>query len=420
MIRRRKLLICLAVLALSMCVRFALIRITPKYDNSIDLEIYRAGGSLVAQGVNPYDHSDGLVEREALRSRTTQVTLKDPKRWDDYASSNLPATLLLFGAIASFHDSALAYRYTFAGLDCVLSLGVFLFVLHHWPSGLSANRRSPSVFGSALAWNKRLLIAISLGALSPTLLKWGTIFPEDKGVQTLLMICTLACILSDRWRRVAYMGAVALGLSIAYKGLGIFLLPLFIVRLFSYKARSLWQIILSFSLCAVTTCVWFLPFGASRVFQMGKGRLLINSAGLPQHASMWVWLARELPDYWNALRIGFVVALLCATYIGYARRRFGLEVVTAVALMAFVVVWLTGGSMDRVNIGMLTSMLLLGRYSVKAALPVVLVYLLVGTVGVFSRGEGVESAGALFWSIVFASTVAWQALGRRPDVLKSA
>ncbi|MGD0497274.1 MAG: hypothetical protein ABSC23_02455 [Bryobacteraceae bacterium] len=417
MLHRNRVWMCLAVFLLAFGVRFSLIATTPKYDNSIDLEIYRAGGGLIAKGVNPYDYAAGLVEREALRSRTTQATLKDPALWNYYASSNLPLTLLFFGGITSIHDSALAYRYTFAVLDSFLSLFVFLFVLDHWTSQSLVGQRDSTLSrfsGAAFGFYGRLLMGLGLSALSPTLLKWGTIFPEDKGIQTLLMVFALACILSSNRRIAAYGAPVVVGLSIAYKGLGIFLLPLFIARLLSHNPRSLRRIASSISLCIMASCIWFLPFGVSLVLQMGRGRLLGNSVRLPQHASIWVWVARYMPDHWNIVRIGFMAALLCVACVGYARRRFGLGVVTSVAMVAFVVVWLTGGSMDRVNIGVMISILLLGRHSVRAALPALIIYFSMGAAGMFSRGEDLESIGLLLWAITFAMVVARSAFRRQP------
>ena len=209
--KRNLVIVCAVVFCMSVIGRLAIIAVTQKMDYDIDLCIYVSGGQLITFGVNPYDHNDGINIRQELKEKfaiycpqifTTQ------ERWDYYASSNLPLTLMMFGAIDHFFPgNHRAYRVVFVFIDSLLSAFIVLFVFSVW-------RLKTSILNLALS--------AGLGMSSPILLWWGTAMPEDKGTQILLMLLAL---LYAKERKLL-LSAVFLSGAIAFKGLGVFIAPL--------------------------------------------------------------------------------------------------------------------------------------------------------------------------------------------------
>jgi hypothetical protein len=412
----------LLVFAASFAVRITAIKMFPQYDHHDDIEIYRASGALIVRGINPYDFSDHIPVRTSLREQSPNPYMRElsQARWDYYASSNLPMNLLFFGALNAISDTPLAHRYAYGFFDSLLSVLVVWFVLRHWPA-------TPGFLGTALSsaglspnagmFAERPGIGLTLGCFSPILFKNGAAIPEDKGIQILLMLAAVACYLSPRERIWFWGGAVFLGLSIAFKGLGIFLVPLFASRLASEPERA-WKRSLAFAaVCAVVLGIWLIPFGRGVAAMVGT-RLALASTLQPQHASIWVIPSIYLPSGWKALRLVLLLSALGVSFVGYWRKRIGIDVLCATVLLAFVVIWMINGGTDRQNIALLPAILLLGRRSPRAAFICLMPYLLAGLGGFVTHGlhgqpvnfavrETLEGLGILLFVIVYLVIAGW-------------
>jgi MFS family permease len=341
-----------ALLAISALARFGGIAATRYEDAHIDLTIYVAGGRLVHAGINPYDWRDGVATREALRQAPGSYQAwvsESQERWDSYASSNLPLTLLWFSLADRFGSRPVHYRLLFALADCALSALIGVFVLRHWYGGRHHGRA--------------LLAALLLGALSPVLLNVGIRAPEDKGVQTLLMVGALYCARGRA--REAALSAGLLGGSRAFKGLGFLIAPLAAARIaWAAPPSRRWRwLILYAGGAALATLVWFVPF-LPEVITRASDRLATHVGyPTPEHASPFALIAALWPRGWQAVRFAFLAVLAGAALASAALRRRPHEIATAGALVGFVCVVLVTGSLDRLNMAFLPAILLIGCLS---------------------------------------------------------
>jgi hypothetical protein len=381
------------------------------------MEIYRASGDLILNGINPYDFSDNVVLRAALRQQAHNPLLHDDQAfWDYEASSNLPLNLLLFGGLRAasraLSDSPSVYRYSYAFFDSVLSALIVWFVIRRWPpvpDALSALFRRFGMPLNSSVFAERLAVGLILGCFSPVLLKHGVAYPEDKGIQILLMLAAIACYLSDDDRIWFWGGAVFLGLSIAFKGLGIFLVPLFASRLLALSTRLWLRSFVFVILVLFVAGVWVVPFGPG-VVHMVKTRLALGSTPEPFHASIWVFPSRYLPSGWRTLRLLAVTAMVGVSAVGYWRKRTNLAELCAQLLFAFTVVWLINGAMHRMNIGIVLALLLLGSQRVNAALVCLIPYLVTGIGSLLTRGargEALEAGGNLLFAATYLAVLCW-------------
>jgi len=304
------------------------------------------------------------------------------------------------------------HRYSYAFLDSILSALIVWFVIRHWhpaAGALSYLLTSLGMMPSASLLAARLAIGVTLGCFSPVLLKYGGALPEDKGVQILLMLVTLACYLSDREGIWYWGGAVFLGLSIAFKGLGIFLAPLFASRFLKSGTRSSIRPLVFALVVAGVVVAWLPPFWPG-VAEMVKTRLLLASRSQPQHSSIWVFPHIYFPWAWEALRFGTVLVMCGVSFAGYWRKRIDIEFLCTTFLFVFVSVWLINGSMDRQNIGLLPALLVLGTRGINVALICMAPYLLAGVGGLISRfpvGEFREGMGIFLFLVTYLLILCW-------------
>ncbi len=417
--QRTWLTILLLALAASFALRAVAINLTPKFDHYVDLEIYRASADLILQGVNPYDFSDKMPVRVSLREQSRDPSTRElsQARWDYYAGSNLPMNLLFFAGLSAVSNTPRMHRYSYAFLDSILSALIVWFVIRHWHPGagaLSNLLTSRGVTPNTALLAERLAIGATLGCFSPILLKYGGALPEDKGIQILLMLATLACYLSDRESIWYWGGAVFLGLSIAFKGLGLFLAPLFVGRFLKSGTRSFIRPTLFALMVAGVVLVWLPPFWPG-VVTMVKTRLLLASRSLPQHSSIWVVPYVYFPRAWEALRLATVLVMCGVSFAGFWRKRIGLELLCTTFLFVFVSVWLINGSMDRQNIALLPALLVLGTRSINGALICMAPYLLAGVGGLVSRfpmGEYREGMGIMLFLVTYLAILCWFSFAR--------
>src|SRR5579872_2050976 len=290
--RREWIALGMLVFAVAFSVRLLLIGLTPHEDYYPDVEIYRASGELILQGVNPYDFSDKPAIRSALRQEAhTLFVREDQTRWNYYTSGNLPLNLLFFAAVSAISDTPRFHRYTYAFFDSVLASLVAWFVMRCWsirPGYVSSMLRAGGLSASSALKVERLTIGVLLVGLSPLFLKAGVVYPEDKGIEVLLIVATIACWRSNKSFVSSWVAAILLGLSIAFKGLGVFLLPLFIDRLLLGSKPQWLRSAIFAAVVVITTVVWLPPFWPG-VVNMVTNRLALASSAAPQHASIWVF-----------------------------------------------------------------------------------------------------------------------------------
>jgi len=351
----------LAVMIFALLISFAsrayFITHTPEKDEWIDLCIYVDGGQLVERGINPYDYTDGREERQRLRTDKiayNPYVCSDQARWDYYASSNLPLSLLFYGVINKIAASNLVtWRWLLMACDCLLSLVIAYYVLCLWPDR-----------GGLGKWIPALL----LGALSPLLIAWGVVLPEDKGVQILLMLSAILLARSPSRGVRLFLAPLVLGSSISFKGLGVFIAPLclyYALQVAAPLGRQNWRRI-AFDACSfggltfLSCAFWFIPFGKG-VIDMMVYRLQSNLGTAIGHGSMWRYFQHIYPESWAGIRITYLIAMAVIIAYGCWRKRFKLEIVTALLLLAFTIILLLNGSMDRMHIGIIVSLLLLGE-----------------------------------------------------------
>jgi hypothetical protein len=159
------------------------------------------------------------------------------------------------------------------------------------------------------------------------------------------------------------------------------------------------------------------PFGRGVAAMVGT-RLALASTLQPQHASIWVIPSIYLPSGWKALRLALLLSALGVSFVGYWRKRIGIDVLCATVLLAFVVIWMINGGTDRQNIALLPAILLLGRRSPRAAFICLMPYLLAGLGGFVTHGlhgqpvnfavrETLEGLGILLFVIVYLVIAGW-------------
>lgn len=173
----KRVILIFAIFIIAFAARFYLISATGENNNFIDLCIYIDGGHLVSYGINPYDYSDGVEIREKLMTDSeAYYPTENQEDWNNATASNLPLTLLLFGAIDRIYPEPIGYRLIFTIFDCLLSVFIGLFMMNYWSNKMSF---------------EKFLMILGLSALSPILINWGVLLPEDKGIQILLMVSAL-------------------------------------------------------------------------------------------------------------------------------------------------------------------------------------------------------------------------------------
>lgn len=369
---------------IGLALRLLVIAVTPRvnYFNT-DLEIYRQDGRLVVSGVNPYNPEDGVALRRALREQSISPTLRitgdlslSPQQWWDYQlSGNPPLTLLFFGAIQSLAPHPLGFRIAFAIMDSLAAAVIVFLTVRYWPAGSRLER-----FVSGLA----------LGAVSLVTLQWGVHSPQDKGVELLLMVATLAALWSGR--RHAWLAAAPclLGLSVAYKLFGVLLVPYCLVTLFDRHRASNRDLAVFLAVAAASAIVWYLPY-APHSFTVLRARLAADLVPIPSHASPLYWLGPraetlaahlQLTHRAQMFRLVAIPILSGVVLYGMWTRKVTASIATAALLAGFMALVLIGGSLDRMNIAFVPAIVLLGREHVWARRLAIGWYVALGLVSV--------------------------------------
>lgn len=358
-------------------IRIALVMDTPEMNKWIDLAIYADGGQLIVNGVNPYNFTDNMPLRDSLRRDTVAYNYyvdESQERWNFYSSGNMPLTLLYFGLIEKISNGDLfGYRIIFAITDSIMAVWLAVFILQHW----QFNKKHLSY-----------LAIIGIGVLSPVILYHGTLLPEDKGLQILLIVAALHFAKKKNF----VLGSLLLGWSIAFKGFGVFIAPLCLYY-FLNEPSSLKDVfetagMKKAGLFIVATTVFALqPFilYMTEVFDMLFGRLDQNlNAMAPSHSSVWRFIYFSFPHAWTTIKSTTIVIFLALNIWGLLRGKFGLNIITGSLLIWFVDISLLAGSLDRMNIGFVIAILLVGMTHTTAALLMSAIYVFAGSIVFFS------------------------------------
>ena len=344
------------VFFLALIVRLLLILTNHTKNKFTDLNIYRETGQLVKSGINPYKYTEDLEIRNKLRLDTIAYdpsVSQTQESWDYYTSSNLPMSSLHYGLIDKITNSnPVAFRIIFSFFDSVLSVIVVLFLIKYWKL--------------TSTW-LNLILVLGAAALSPTLLLWGSIVPEDKGLQTLFMLLAVWLAKDKKW----ILSSVLLGISVAYKGLGIFISPLclfFIMgqpeNIFRINSSQLKKGAIYTLLSLFFAAIWFLPY-MPEVISMMLGRLSSNLNVDPGHGSIWTIVYKSFPEYWVYIKSTLIIVISLIWSYTFLFKKLNIPAISLFLLVLFVDIMLLQGSLDRMNIGIMISMILFCFIDIK-------------------------------------------------------
>ena len=344
------------VFFLALIVRLLLILTNHTKNKFTDLNIYRETGQLVKSGINPYKYTEDLEIRNKLRLDTIAYdpsVSQTQESWDYYTSSNLPMSSLHYGLIDKITNSnPVAFRIIFSFFDSVLSVIVVLFLIKYWKL--------------TSTW-LNLILVLGAAALSPTLLLWGSIVPEDKGLQTLFMLLAVWLAKDKKW----ILSSVLLGISVAYKGLGIFISPLclfFIMgqpeNIFRINSSQLKKGAIYTLLSLFFAAIWFLPY-LPEVLSMMLGRLSSNLNVDPGHGSIWTSIYKLFPGNWVYIKSTLIIVISLIWSYTFLFKKLNIPAISLFLLVLFVDIMLLQGSLDRMNIGIMISMILFCFIDIK-------------------------------------------------------
>jgi hypothetical protein len=357
--------------------RATFVVLTPQLTDQVDLSIYRETGGLAARGINPFDERDHPEVRQELRTDAqafNAYVAESQSRWDYYVSGNLPLTVLVFRSIEIFGSSARVYRMAFALFDSLMAV-LLVAAVHRLWHGVGATAKT--------------LLGLSLAAIGPVQFLWGTVYAEDKGLQSALMVASiLAAVSPTRWVRTV-IAPLLLGGSVAFKGLGIFIAPLCAVWAASEPEASPRVVVrraaVFLGIAGAVVILSMLPYFPEDVLAAWRRFRANSGGGAASHDSPWRLAAALWPEHWRLAQRAVLAMAVGVVGWAWARGRVPLERVTASALVLYVMVFLTSGSLDRMNIAVVVATLLMGVSSARWGAALALTWFLGGAflVGLF-------------------------------------
>lgn len=344
----------LILLGLIFISRIVLIFLTQKLNSLPDLSIYIATGQLVANGINPYDYLDSPGIRESLRVYWIGIEpgfSENIDRFNYYVSSNLPASSMLYGFIfLLFGDNPNYFRLFFVLGDVFMAFAAAILLRGKLISGKSGLYRA---------------FLIIIFCAYPTLLVHGTVIAEDKQFQTALLILASALMIGNNsggFFRNCINGFV-LGLSVLFKFLGIFLIPLYLKK-YSKDYRGFF---ISGISGLLTFLISVLLFGFNYI-EVTSQRASGSSLRFPEHASPWVLLI----DYWDdsILFYSKILSLMLVIFFVFMfiRRRLDILNLSAACVVIFLSLWLNDGAFNRLNMGFVFGLICLARVNINYGL----------------------------------------------------
>lgn len=359
------------------------------FKDQVDLEIYRAGGALVSRGINPYDYNDGKNIREKLRLGSLNAWFRERQgNWNYFTRSNLPFNLIFFGLISKIGGGSNCFRITFSLFDSILSAFIFYFIIRYW--------KIRNIFWDSLKY----LSGLILGAISPILIVWGTFAAEDKGIETLLLLAALFLFLNKNKKIWLYVGTIALGLSIAYKGLGLLLIPLYLYKIYKLRKFPYREYLIFAGILLISNIIWFVPFGNSGLFSM-VDRIGRDLGGTPTRASEYLFLKPIIGNYWKSLRFIFVCLYLIILYTVYRSKRIGIMTFIGTLFMVSTVILFDKGGPDRMNIGLTLAIIMFGTEKPINAVLLSILYFMGGLIAMNFRSDESEGYFTLLFTISY-------------------
>jgi len=338
------LILCLVVIAVT---RSAII-LRSDYAG-IDITIYREVGQLVSNGINPYDYTSNELMREALRADGYGIdpeVIRGKSEYNYYVSGNLPASTALYGLIDWIGQSKHWWRLALAMGDILIVVGAFFLF---------------SRAGIPLDTASRQIVFSLATVYYPSSIQWGVVFSEDKQFQTALMLFLAGLTIKSTWKAPT-VAAIAIGVvgsfAVLFKALGVFLAPL---ALSYFRARPRREFVIAVAFASSIAALFFLYFGTAFIFLMGA-RATGGSSAIANHGSPWVLLPAVAAQY---ARPVLCLLLLVGAGVAYRRQKLDMLNLCAAACVIFTCLWITSGSMDRMNIAMIFAMMCMATVSVK-------------------------------------------------------
>jgi hypothetical protein len=294
-----------------------------------------------------------------LRVENPHEWVRDKSRWNYYMSANFPLTSLYLGHKIHIGDVAQFHRLFYALVDSMAAFLVFLTCWRFWPRNRSDHAVGPGATTDGEA-ERRYYSAMLLGPVCPVFLLWGTLYSEDKGMQTLLMVGALLCLLLARTKFVEVVGAILLGMSVAFKALGFFLAPIYL-KVLKQRHGSVVPAIVALLIALAVVVASFAPF-STHFANVMVGRLHAGAgAGGGAHHSPWLAVHAILPVFYtDMLRYATVAVSLALLGWAYFRDRLDPFAFWGSTLFVFSVVFIASGGLDRMGIAVLVSICMIG------------------------------------------------------------
>ncbi len=342
---RTFLLLCLITIAVT---RSAII--LGSNDAGIDITIYREVGQLVVSGINPYDFSANESLRNALRADGYGIApevIRGRDEYNHYVSGNLPASTALYGFIEWVaHGSLKWWRLALAFGDILTAAAAFFLFAR---AGVALD-----TFAKQASFSLAMIYY-------PSAIQWGVIHAEDKQFQTALMLLLAGLVVKSASKLPAAtaiaIGAVA-SFGILFKALAVFLVPSVLNHL---RARPRRELILAFGIGASIAACFVLYFGTAFISLMGA-RAVGASSALASHGSPWTLIPPFAVQY---MRPVLCLALLTGASFAYYCEKIDLLNLCAAVCVIFTCLWITSGSMDRMNMAMIFAMMCMATVSVE-------------------------------------------------------
>jgi len=355
------------IFVVAFLLRLYFILITPNYNNWIDLSIYRSSGRLISNGINPYDFQGQIKLREKIRIDLMKDYKKDS--WNNYISGNLPLSQIYYGLIERISPTPEAYRLIFNAFDSLLVVLIFLFTQKFWQ----------------IQQAKKSNLFYTLIFLLPVTLVWGTILPEDKGLQILFMIGTVYLANSRSTLKKILISPILLSFAVTFKLYGIFLIPICLYYLIkNTKDNSLIKKL-------ADSVIYIFVFLVSNFIILFPHLKYINSFLIYR-----LYVENSLPTNASALRLFYLlfgsryifaeyfligVYLIFAAYYLFKVKNKILFLTMIVFLLLLIIN--KYGSLDRMNILILTTILLSGVLSAKLGIYTMYIYGIFGVSNLF-------------------------------------
>jgi hypothetical protein len=257
------------LVVIAMAIRLALIKYGLAQSTWIDLKIYRSAGALFNAGINPFDSfavNGAAAESIRVDPRYFDSWASDPSVFSYYVSGNPPLSVL-FWAVLEFlgRGTALFHQLVYSSFDIVVYCIALL--LHRQ---ITTKIRLIDVIGISL-----------LTIFNPIVIWWGTWLPEEKQVQTALVLSLLLLMSRPRF----LITGLVTSLVVLFKAVG---LPLAIVVAVHLALKRDLRAFLKFAVGGLIPLVASLVFFGAKFIEPLLTRLKSQSSQTVIHDSMWV------------------------------------------------------------------------------------------------------------------------------------